>query len=319
MRVLVTGGNGFVGKHLVAELRERGHDVVSAGRGSLRADEVELDLSDANGIRAIVERARPDLVYHLAAHASVADAARDPLHTYRVNVTGTANVVEALRGATHVRLVFASSAEVYGIKAIADMPLRETSLPAPATVYAASKLAAEAIVLASARTYAMRAIVVRSFNLIGPGQSDHFVVGAFSHRLATIAAGGPSRFPVGSLTAQRDFLDVRDAAKAYADLGERGVDGEIYNVCGGKPTSISEVLRQLVFAARVPVEIREDPALMRPVDVPIAYGDNTKLHGATGWTPSTPLVKTLRDAYAAARAALEVSGAPDANGGSHGL
>jgi GDP-4-dehydro-6-deoxy-D-mannose reductase len=314
VRALVTGGNGFVGTHLCAELRTRGHVVVSTGHVAFGPSEVPLDLEDLEGIRDVVQRARPQVVYHLAARASVADAVSDPLTTYRVNVMGTANIVETLREFTGIRFVFASSAEVYGGHPLAEMPLRESAAAAPATIYAASKLAAEAIVLASARTFAMHSVIVRPFNLIGPGQSERFAVGAFSHRLAAIAAGGPALFPVGNLSAQRDFLDVRDAAKALADVGERGADGEIYNVCSGKPTSIAEVLRQLVFAARVGVEIREDPDLMRPVDVPMIYGDYTKLHAATGWSPSIPLGATLRDAYSAAR---EVIAHADAKAAGH--
>jgi GDP-4-dehydro-6-deoxy-D-mannose reductase len=307
MRALVTGGNGFVGRHLVAELQARGYDALVPG-------EAAFDLTDAPSVRAVVERARPEIVFHLAAHASVADATRDPLETYATNVTGTANLIEAIRASdAPARLLFVSSAEVYGARAAAEMPLRETMLPAPATIYAASKLAGEAIVLASARTYGLRAIVVRPFNLIGPGQSDRFAVGAFTHRLARIAAGAPPLFPVGNLSAQRDFLDVRDGVRAFADIVESGRDGEIYNVCSGVPKGVADVLRQLVFAARIGVEMREDPELMRPVDVPIAYGDNTKLRAATGWEPKLPLARTLQDAYAAALALEEVSRVPASN------
>jgi GDP-4-dehydro-6-deoxy-D-mannose reductase len=319
LRALVTGGNGFVGRHLVAELHARGHETVVAGAGELGPGDVAFELTDLATVRAAVERARPEIVFHLAAHASVADASRAPLDTYAVNIGGTANIVEAIRTSdSPARLLFVSSAEVYGVRAPGDMPLRETTRPAPATIYAASKLAAEAIVLASAQTYGLRTVVVRPFNLIGPGQSEGFAVAAFAHRLARIAAGGPPLFPVGNLTAQRDFLDVRDAARAFADLAERGIDGEIYNVCSGVPKGVAEVLRQLVFAARIGVEMREDPALMRPIDVPIAYGDNAKLRAATGWEPKLPLGRTLQDTYAAALALQEVSRTPSSNDPVHG-
>jgi len=319
VRALVTGGNGFVGRHLVAELQARGYETFVAGTGALEPGETAFELTDLASVRAVVDRVRPEIVFHLAAHASVADAARAPLETYAANVTGTAHVIEAIRTSdTPARLLFVSSAEVYGARSPAEMPLRETALPAPATIYAASKLAAEAIVLASVHTYGLRAIVVRPFNLIGPGQSDRFAVGAFAHRLARIAAGGPPLFPVGNLTAQRDFLDVRDAVRAFADLAERGTDGETYNLCSGVPKGVAELLRQLVFAARIGVEIREDPALMRPVDMPIAYGDNAKLRAATGWEPRLPLSRTLQDTYAAALALQEVSRVAASNETGHG-
>jgi GDP-4-dehydro-6-deoxy-D-mannose reductase len=306
VRALVTGGNGFVGRHLCAELRERGFEPVSAGRTSDGSGvDVPLDLADPANVRGVVEFSRPALVFHLAAQAFVPAATASPLATYETNVMGTAALVDAVRALpapARPRLLFASSGEVYGPREPADLPLRETALPQPATPYAASKLAGEAIVLASARSYGFEAIVTRAFNHIGPGQDERFVVAAFARRLAAIAAGGNPRFPVGNLTPQRDFLDVRDVVRAYVDLAERGASGEIYNVCSGVPTRIADILRQLVNAARVGVEIREDRDLMRAVDVPVAYGDNAKLKAATAWAPLYPLARSLRDVYAAARA-----------------
>ncbi|MBD5656938.1 MAG: GDP-mannose 4,6-dehydratase [Candidatus Eremiobacteraeota bacterium] len=308
MRALVTGGNGFVGRYLCAELRERGIDVVSAARTIDGAVvDMPLDLGDATSVRAVVEFARPGVVFHLAAQASVPQATREPLETYETNVMGTARLIDALRAipeSDRPKLVFVSSSEVYGAHPAADLPLRETATALPSTTYAASKLAGEAIVSAAARAYGLFTIVTRAFNHIGPGQSDRFVVAAFAKRLAAIAAGGNPLFPVGNLTPQRDFLDVRDVVRAYADLAERGVAGETYNVCSGTPTRIQDLLRPLVTFARVGVEIREDAELMRPVDVPIVYGDRSKLEAATGWKPEYTLARSLRDIYEDARASL---------------
>ncbi len=231
-------------------------------------------------------------------------ATTDPLPTYDTNVIGTARLIEAVRGLPTTgrpRVLYVSSGEVYGAHDAAAYPLRESTEPKPATPYAASKLAGESIALASARTYGLDVVVTRAFNHIGVGQSPSFVVSAFAGRLAAIAAGGPPLFPVGNLTAERDFLDVRDVVRAYADLAIHGTSKEIYNVCSGVPTKIQEVLRLLVMSARVGVEIREDPALMRPSDVPIFYGDNAKLVAATGWKPQYALARSLREIYACAR------------------
>jgi GDP-4-dehydro-6-deoxy-D-mannose reductase len=195
------------------------------------------------------------------------------------------------------RVVYVSSAEVYGIREPGEYPVNERAAPRPSTPYAASKLAGEAIAAASGRTYGIPTIVTRAFNHIGPGQSDRFAVASFAGQLAAIANGGPPLMLVGNLKAQRDFLDVRDVAEAYAAIMERGVPGEIYNVCSGTPVAMQEVLRRLVMIARVPVEIREDPERMRPSDIPIAFGDNAKLKAQTGWEPRFSLDASLRDVY----------------------
>lgn len=305
MRTLVTGGNGFVGRYLCAELRERGHDVIVAARtadGAVPGIDpvVDLDLADAAGVARVVADARAHVVFHLAAQAFVPRSIERPVETYATNVVGTAHLIDAIRALPHAerpRLLFVSSGEVYGPTADSAFPLRETVPATPANPYAASKAAGEAIVLASARTYGISALVTRGFNHIGPGQNELFAVPAFAARLARIAAGGDPLFPVGNLSARRDFLDVRDVVRAYADLAERGADGEIYNVCSGVPVAMVDIVRRLVTIAHVGVEIREDPALMRPVDVPVIYGDATKLRAATGWEPAIPLARSLREIY----------------------
>jgi GDP-4-dehydro-6-deoxy-D-mannose reductase len=308
MRTLVTGGNGFVGRHLVARLREDGGDVLIAGRAHDGDVDLPLDLTDEQNVRGVVEIAKPDRVYHLAAQAFVPEATRDPIATYDVNAIGTARLYEALRELdSKPRVLYVSSAEVFGIREPREYPIAEDAAARPATPYAASKLAGEAIALASGRTYGIPTIVTRAFNHIGPGQSDRFAVASFAAQLAAIAAGGPSLLLVGNLKAERDFLDVRDVVRAYATVLENGAPGEVYNVCSGTPVSMQEILRKLVMIARVAVEIREDPERMRPSDIPVAFGNNAKLKSATGWIPDFSLDASLRDIYADAQARVAVS------------
>jgi GDP-4-dehydro-6-deoxy-D-mannose reductase len=200
------------------------------------------------------------------------------------------------------RVLYASSAEAYGAREADAYPLRETLTPRPLTPYGASKIAGEAIALASARTYGIPTIVTRAFNHIGPGQDQRFAAASFAARLAVIAEGGEPVLRVGNLAAQRDFLDVRDAAQAYVALLDRGESEEIYNVCSGVPVRMAELLRLLISVAHVPVEVREDPALLRVADTPCSYGDNAKLRETTGWAPSFTLLQSLRDVYDDARA-----------------
>jgi GDP-4-dehydro-6-deoxy-D-mannose reductase len=310
MRVLITGAGGFVGPHLVTALRERGHEAVRTERHPAE-DSLAVDVTQPLELRGAIELVRPDAVAHLAALAFVPASIDDPAATFAVNATGTMNVLDALRAARgenpSPRVLIVSSGDVYGAHAPAAYPLRETVAPLPRNPYAASKIAAEALALAYARTFGLDVVVTRAFNHIGAGQHKHFAVPSFALQLARIASGGDSLLFVGNLAASRDFLDVRDVCAAYVALLEGGgAAGEIYNVCSGKATTMREVLRQLITIAGVPVEVREDPARMRPADIPLSVGDASKLRDATGWAPRIPLTAALRAVYEDACTRLEV-------------
>lgn len=302
MRALVTGATGFVGRYLVERLAQDGAEVFAAGGPHDTEPHFPIDLLDTQTIAAAFDLAQPDIVFHLAAQAFVPRAVEAPGETYKTNVTGTANVLATLRAwreraGRKARLLFVSSAEVYGVQPQEAMPLDESRAPNPANPYAASKAAAEAIVLGETRSFGVDAVITRAFNHIGPGQAEQFVVSSFASQLARIAAGGEAVLSVGNLQAKRDFLDVRDVVDAYVQLASAGRSGEIYNVCSGTAISIREVLGELIRIAHVPVEVREDPARMRPADVPLLYGNNEKLRSATGWAPRIPLRRTLQDVY----------------------
>jgi GDP-4-dehydro-6-deoxy-D-mannose reductase len=302
MRALVTGASGFVGRYLVARLAADEVDVFAAGGPHDSETFFPIDLSDIDTLHAAFDLAQPDTVFHLAAQAFVPRAIEAPAETYETNVIGTANLLAALRAwrdrsKRDVRLVFVSSAEVYGAQPEERMPIDESLAPNPSNPYAASKAAAEAIVLGEVRSYGVDAIITRAFNHIGPGQNERFAVPAFAAQLVKIARGGEPVLLVGNLEPRRDFLDVRDVVDAYAALARSGRGGDIYNVCSGSAISIREILGELIRIANVPVEVREDPARMRPVDVPVLYGSSEKLRGATGWSPRVPLRKTLQDVY----------------------
>jgi len=295
VRALVTGADGFVGRYLCRALVDRDWDVA----GVPGPDEPDgLDLHDGEATRQRLQREAPDCIFHLAAQTFVPTSIAAPLPTYETNVLGTARLLEAARAMRKpFRFIFISSAEVYGEHATADLPLRENAHAAPSNPYAASKAAAESIVFGETRSFGVDAVVTRAFNHIGPGQSERFVVPAFARDLARIARGGHSPLVVGNLEPQRDFLDVRDVVDAYVALAQHGGRGEVYNVCSGKAVAIKEILRRLILISRVGVEVREDPARMRPVDVPLTYGDNTKLREATGWEPKIALQRSLEDVY----------------------
>lgn len=299
MRALVTGATGFVGRYLVAALEAGGDEVLACG-GPSDTHALPIDLLDQSALRAAFDLAQPDVVFHLAARTFVPDSIASPQETRDVNVLGTVNVAAFAREAK-ARLVFTSSAEVYGSHAPNEYPLRETAELRPANPYASSKAEAESEVLSAFRASGLDVVIARSFNHIGPGQDERFAVSSFAAQLAAIAAGAAPQLMVGNLEAKRDFLDVRDVVEAYVALAQRGKSGEIYNVCSGVPHAMSEILRELIIVAHVPVEVREDPERMRPSDTPVAFGDNTKLRTATGWEPRISLRASIRDIYEAAR------------------
>jgi GDP-4-dehydro-6-deoxy-D-mannose reductase len=305
MRALVTGATGFVGTYLVEALQAGGHEVLAAG-GPRDAHALPMDIGDIASIRAALDLAAPDVVFHLAAQTFVPDALAVPMNTYVPNIRGTALVAQAVREHAEqksrgVRLLFTSSAEVYGSQPPERFPLDEEAPALPANPYASSKAAAEMLLLGEHRSFGLDVVIARAFNHIGPGQNERFVAAGFAAQLARIAAGAPAQLYVGNLDARRDFLDVRDVVRAYVALAQSGVTGETYNVCSGTARPIRDLLRELIIIAHVPVEVRDDPARMRPSDVQLFIGNNRKLREATGWEPEIPFQRSIKDIYAAAQ------------------
>lgn len=304
MRALVTGGNGFAGGYLTEALRQRGAEVLACGGPHDAAKGYRaIDLADAQTLRDALEAFRPTVIFHLAAQTFVPQSFDSPVQTYETNVMGTVRLAEAVRtyaAGPRPRILFTSSAEVYGPRSGGDLPLREHYDLRPATPYGASKAAAEAVLLAHARSYGLDVVVARAFNHIGPGQSERFVVASLAGQLARVAAAKAPYVAAGNLAVARDFLDVRDVVAAYIALASAAQSGEIYNVCSGRAVAIGDVLRELIGIARVPVEVREDPARLRSADVPLSVGDSQKLRSATGWKPEIPLLRSLRDVYESA-------------------
>jgi GDP-4-dehydro-6-deoxy-D-mannose reductase len=288
MRALITGGKGFVGQWLAAHLKDSGDEVVVI--------DVETDVADGAALGRVVAEAEPEAIYHLAALTHVGESWENPSQVLRVNVLGTAELLAAARSlTTPATVLVVSSAEVYGVVTPDQLPLVEATPTAPATPYAASKLAAEAVALQAWRGYRQPVIVVRPFNHIGPGQSPNFAVPALAKRIAEAKKSGAASLRVGTLTTRRDFTDVRDVVVAYRRLIAEGVPGTMYNVCSGQDVAISEVAECLLTLAHADLELVTDPDLVRPVDVPVLRGDAGRLHAATGWKPSIPLATTLAD------------------------
>jgi len=180
VRALLTGASGFVGGHLVEALQREGAEILACG-GPRDASKGyrPIDLADPQSLRDVLDSFRPTVIFHLAAQTFVPESLRSPAETYEINVMGTVRLAEAVRayaGGPRPRILFTSSAEVYGRRQADEFPLRETLDLRPATPYGASKAAAEAILLAHARGFDLDVVVARAFNHIGPGQDERFVV-----------------------------------------------------------------------------------------------------------------------------------------------
>jgi GDP-4-dehydro-6-deoxy-D-mannose reductase len=291
MRALITGGEGFVGQWLATHLKSLGDEVAVI--------DIETDVADGAAVRRVMADVAPEAVYHLAAMTHVGESWENPSEVLRVNVLGTAEILAAARATGgNTRVLVVSSAEVYGVVTPDQLPLGEDTPTAPASPYAASKLAAEAVALQAWRGYGQPVVIVRPFNHIGPGQSPNFFVPALAKRIVEARRSGTRSLRVGTLTTRRDFTDVRDVVTAYRLLIESGVPGEVYNVCSGRDVAMSEVAAQLLELAGADLTLETDPALVRPVDVPVLRGDPTRLREVTGWQSVVPLATTLADVLA---------------------
>ena len=299
MRALVTGGAGFVGRHLVRHLEACGDDVTALDRHGARG----VDITDAEGIRDAIAAARPEVVYHLAAVSHVGDAWADPGRVFRVNAEGALATLRACRDADVERVVVVGSADVYGAVAERDLPLAEDAPLRPITPYGASKAAADVLALQAYLGEGLATLRVRAFNHTGPGQDRAFLAPGLAGRIADAERDQRDEIAVGGLDPVRDLGDVRDVVRAYRLLAERGEPGEAYNVCTGRGVSVAEVAERLLRLSQRALRLAVDPSLVRPVDVPRLVGDPSKLRAATGWEPEIPLDDTLAAVLDDARAA----------------
>lgn len=309
MRVLVTGADGFVGRHLVRHLLQAGDEVAAGCRpggrrvdwsvgapAGARVDVLPLELADAASVRSALGWS-PEAVVHLAAIASVRQAQADPGAAWDVNASGTARLVAAaadlrLAGTVDPAVLVVSSGEVYGTGA--GVARQEADALQPVSAYAASKVGAETAALEAWRRTGLRVMVARPFGHTGPGQTPDYAVPSWVVRLRAARVSGAGQVQVGNLSPVRDLLDVRDVVAAYRLLLRDGLAGEAYNVARGDGLALAEVFRrlaELVGVAAVPVA---DPALVRRTDIPHLVGDSTKLRRATGWAPTISLEQTLQ-------------------------
>ena len=300
MKVLVTGCNGFAGRHAGAALRQAGHDVVGGdlalAPGGANAC-LEMDVRDLASISRALEAARPDAILHLGGIAFVPLGWTEPQQGFSVNTIGTLNLLDAVRQhAPRTRVLVVTSAEVYGSHPAAA-PLAEDAPYRPDNIYGVAKAAADHATLLYAAHHRLDVMVARPSNHIGAGQSRDFVSSSFAAQLADIAAGARPLMRVGNLDQRRDFTDVRDVARAYVRLLEQGRAGLAYNIASGRMIPVRDILDTLCDIARVRPQVEVDPALFRPNENRPSYNP-ARILAQVGWQPEIPLRQTLETVYA---------------------
>lgn len=306
-KALITGIAGFVGSHMAELLLSQGYEVYGMSRARSKMDHIEsiksklhledADLLDSHSLYTTLNKIKPDYIFHLAAQSFVPTSWGSPAVTLEVNIVGSANVFEAVRqvGIDPV-IQIACSSEEYGLVLENEIPIKETNPLRPLSPYAVSKLAMDYLGYQYYQSYKTKIVRTRGFNHTGPRRGDTFAESTFAKQIALIEIGKQEPvISVGNLEASRDYTDVRDMARAYLLAVEKCDPGDVYNIATGSAIKIADVLKLLLSFSKIKVEIRPDPARMRPSDVPVLIGDSSKFQKKTGWSPQIPFEKTALD------------------------
>jgi GDP-4-dehydro-6-deoxy-D-mannose reductase len=302
---LITGANGFCGRHLSNLLRDKENIVYGISR---KISEVlpskyphvkyeQVNLVDHAAVYNLLKKIKPDYIFHLAAESSVASSWNSPINILNNNALGQLNIFEVLRELNiDSRVVVACSSEEYGLVDESKLPVNENCCFNPLSTYAVSKVAQDMLAYQYYKSYDMDIIRVRSFNLTGPGRSPTYALSSFAKQITDIERNPSNNIlSVGNLNVQRDYTDVRDAMKAYHAVAQNGKTGEVYNLCSGKAYLLSELLDKMISYSNTKINIEVDQAKLRPSDIPVMVGDNSKIRREVNWEPLISIEKTLND------------------------
>jgi GDP-4-dehydro-6-deoxy-D-mannose reductase len=305
VKVLITGIAGFAGSHLAELALREGADVMGTILPGSPADNlaalqkdvatIPCDLTEPGAAAAVLRATHPDRVFHLAGASVVGTSWALRADVLRTNLEATYQLCEGLRRHP-VPCLVVSSGEIYGAVPEAEQPIPESRPPAPLSPYALSKACQELYVGYYARCEGLPLVVVRAFNHVGPRQGPGFVWSDVARQVAAIEQGaGPAVLEIGTTTTRRDFTDVRDMVRAYWLLLARAGPGDTYNAASGTTVSIQEIVEGFLARAARPIEVRQVPQRVRPVDIRVLSGDASRLRALTGWAPTVPLRQSLED------------------------
>ncbi len=309
MRVLITGITGFAGSHLAELALAKGAEVYGTVRWRSPIQNIEhilsrlkvfdADLRDPASVHAILAEVAPDRIFHLAAQSYVVSSWLMPTETITTNIVGTVNIFEATRRLGYKpRILVSCSSEEYGFVKPDEVPITEDNPLRPLSPYGVSKVGQDLLSYQYFMSYGTDVVRTRAFNHTGPRRGRVFVTSNFAIQVLEVQKGLRDFVSVGNLDAVRDFTDVRDTVAAYWRALEAADAGDVYNICSGKGYRVGEMLDLLIKISGTKPEFRVDPARLRPSDVDLLVGDNTKFKAKTGWRPEIPFERTLSDLIA---------------------
>ncbi len=309
MKTLITGITGFAGSHLAELLISMGHDVCGTVRPRSPMNNlsphvikniklIECELKDSVAVNSMISKVLPDEIYHLAAQSFVPTSWVSPIDTIQNNIIGQLNIFEAVRNLKlyDTGIQIACSSEEYGLVYEDELPIKETNDLRPLSPYAVSKVAQDMMGYQYFKSYGLKVFRTRAFNHTGPRRGEIFVTSSFAKQIAMIEKGLMNPvISVGNLDAKRDFTDVRDTVRAYVDIVKSGEPGDVYNIATNTTIRIGDMLDMLIAKTDIPIEIKLDPARLRPSDVPVLHGDYSKINTQTGWKPQFSFEQTIED------------------------
>ena len=304
-KYLITGANGFCGRHIVNFI-PKNNEIYGISRNipeelMLKHPHVNyerLNLLDHSSVFQFLKKNTPDYIIHLAAESSVGLSWKGPINVLNNNIISQINMFEAIRELElyDTKILIACSSEEYGLINESDLPINENCSFNPLSAYAVSKISQDMSAYQYYKSYNMNILRARCFNLIGPGQATNYALSSFAKQIADIEKGQRENIIyVGNLDVVRDYTDVRSAMDAYYKILTKSEKGSVYNICSGKGYQLKDLLNYLISLSDTNIEIKTDSLRLRPSDLPIMTGDNTKIKNELEWEPKIDIYQSIND------------------------